>query len=46
MNLISVVDGCLGILETKELTTQEREYVDNISKNIPSKKQPKVKKTS
>lgn len=44
-NLIEVVDHCLGMLESKELTLQEREYIDNISKTIPSKKQPKVKKT-
>jgi hypothetical protein len=45
INLIDVVDSCLGILESKELTSQEREYIDYISKSIPSKKQPKVKKT-
>ena len=45
MNLINTVDGCLGILESKDLSIQEREYVDNASKIITSKKQPKVKKT-
>lgn len=45
-NLIDIVDNCLGMLESKELTIQEREYIDNVSKTIPSKKQPITKKTT
>jgi hypothetical protein len=45
-NLMEVVDNCLGMLESKELSIQEREYIDNISKTIPSKKQPKPKNPS
>jgi len=44
-NLMGVVDNCLGILESKELNVQEREYIDTVAKNISPKKPSKTKKT-
>ena len=46
LDLLNVVDNCLGILESKKLTIQEQEYVDNIAKTIKAKKQKKSLKAS
>jgi hypothetical protein len=44
VNLMDVVENCLGMLEGKELNFQEQEYIDNIVKKIPSITKIKKKK--
>jgi len=39
IDLMGMVDGCLGILSTKELTSQEKDYVDSVGESLPHKKQ-------